>query len=105
MTDAHREEAETGKYALWVYIKNWIADYLKSTDLNLDGSKNLGVNVITFTEETPDAATKNNPSYSMSYDGNGRLQYLNLTFDATTWRKTFTYTSGRLTGISTWVEQ
>lgn len=105
MTDVQREESETGKYALWVYVKNWIADYLKSTDLNLDGSKNVGVNVITTTEEEPDAATKNNGSYSLSYDGGGRLQYLNLAFGGSTWRKTFSYTSGRLTGVSTWAKQ
>lgn len=45
MTDVAREESETGKFSKWVHIKNWISDYLKSTELNIDGSKNIGVNV------------------------------------------------------------
>jgi|LGVF01.1.fsa_nt_gb hypothetical protein len=127
MTDAHREESETGKYSLWVHVKNWITDYLKSTDLNLDGNKNVGVsvkdgclvdtelnldgnknvgvNVKSITEEDPDAATKNNPDYSFAYDVNGRLQYIYWGDGVNAWRKTLTYSSGVLQYISEWVKQ
>lgn len=105
MTDVEREESEVGKFSTWVHIKNWISDYLKSTDLNIDGGGNVGVNVYSFTEEEPDAATKNNGVYSFAYDINGRLQYIYLSFHAATWGKTLTYTSDRLSGISAWVRQ
>ncbi len=105
MTDAHREESEDGKYSLWVYVKNWITDYLKSTDLNLDESKNLGVNVKTITEEDPDAATKKNPCYYFAWDGDGRLQYIYYGDGIDVWEKTLEYNAGKLSSISTWVKQ
>jgi hypothetical protein len=105
MTDVAREESETGKFSEWVHVKNWISDYFKTSDIDIDGNKYVGVNDKTITEEDPDAVTKNNGSYVFAYDGDGRLQYINLTFNATTWRKTLTYTSGRLSGLSVWVKQ
>lgn len=78
-----KEESESGKYSLWVHVKNGI----------------------TITDEDPDATAKNNGVYTFSYDGDGRLQCINITFNATTWRKTLSYTTGRLTGISAWVKQ
>jgi len=105
MTDVEREEEESGKFSRWVHVKNWISNYLKPTDLNIDGSKNVGVNVISITEEDPDAATKNNPIYSFAYDGNGRLQYIYLEITPTIWKRTLSYTSGRLVYITAWVEQ
>jgi len=103
MADAQREESEAGKFSLWVYVKNWVSDYLKTTDLNLDGSGNAGVNVKTIQEEIPTSTSKNNPSYSFSYDGDGRLQYIYQTIGLTQWRKTITYTSGRISSIGSWI--
>lgn len=80
MTDVEREESEAGRFSQWVHIKG-------------------------ISEEDPDAATKNNGVYTLSYNGDGQLQYLDITIGATTWRKTLSYTSGRLTGISGWVKQ
>lgn len=45
MTDVEREESETGKFSMWVYIKNWISDYLKSTDIDIDDNKYVSTNV------------------------------------------------------------
>jgi len=147
MTDTQRQESETGKFSQWVYVKNWVSDYLKATDLNIDGSKNAGVNVQNLPDDYPDAITqshlsnifselykkldtndlnqdgnknvgvnimhiieeiptstsKNNPSYSFSYDGDGRLQYIYQTIGLTQWRKTITYTSGRISSIGSWI--
>lgn len=48
--------------------------------------------------------TYNNPSLVYSYDGNGRLQYIDMTIGAVTWRKTLAYDgSGRLDTESVWV--
>lgn len=78
-----KEESESGKYSLWVHVKNGI----------------------TITDEDPDATAKNNPSYTYSYNGDGRLQYIDMSFGSDTWRKTLAYTSGRLTNVSAWVLQ
>jgi hypothetical protein len=148
MTDAAREESETGKFSIWVYVKNWITDYFKASDididvnkyvstnvknlpvdfpssdntfllgelydelgqkletaqLNIDGSKNVGVNVKTITEELPDAATKNNGRYILHYDGDGLLETIDIVIGGQEWRKILSYTTGRLTGISAWSE-
>lgn len=61
-------------------------------------------NAAKIQDTDPDASERNNPSYALSYDGNGRLQYIDMTTGGTTWRKTITYTSGRLSSISVWVE-
>lgn len=45
MSGVEFEESETGKFSYWVHLKNWIADYLKPTDLDIDGNKYLSVNV------------------------------------------------------------
>jgi len=146
MTDAQREESETSKFSLWVHVKNWISDYLKATELNIDGSKNVGVNVQnlpadypdstvstklstlltelqqkleatelnidgsknvgvnvkTIQEEIPTAATKNNPAYSLLYNVDGRLQHIDQTIGGVTYRKTITYTSGRISAMGEW---
>jgi len=147
MTDTQREESETGKFSLWVHVKNWVSDYLKTTDLNIDGSKNagvnvqnlpadypdatvstklstlltelqqkletndlnqdandnIGVNIMHIIEEIPTSTSKNNPSYSLLYNGDGRLQYIDQTIGLDQWRKTITYSSGRINNISRWV--
>lgn len=41
----------------------------------------------------------------LAYNGNNTLNYIEVTDGVTTWRQTFGYTSGKLTSISTWVEQ
>ena len=126
MTNAQREESEAGKFSLWVHVKNWVSDYLKATDididgnkyvsvnvksgaliasdLNIDGSKNVGINVKTITEEDPDAATKNNGCYSFEYYVNGQLKYIFIYLSTGTWRKALTYSSDRLTNITDWVK-
>ena len=103
MTDVEREESETGKFSKWVHIKNWISDYFKPSDIDIDVNKYVGVNVKTLTEEDPDADTKNNPSYSFTYDGNDRLQYIYTVVHGTTWFKTLTYTADGLATVSKWV--
>ena len=56
-------------------------------------------------EETPPTDfTKNNPSITIAYSGDD-IDYIEKTIDGVTYRKTFTYTGGNLTGISEWVEQ
>jgi len=55
MTDVEREESESGKFSLWVHLKNWVSDYLKPADLNRDGNKNVGVNVQNQPSDYPSA--------------------------------------------------
>lgn len=45
-----------------------------------------------------------NPSIVLTYDASGNLTQLDKTINGTTYRKTFTWDTGRLTGISTWSE-
>lgn len=45
MTDAAREESETGRFSTWVHIKNWISDYFKASDIHIDGNKYVSTNV------------------------------------------------------------
>jgi len=46
----------------------------------------------------------NNPSITLSYDGNGNLQYIDEIINTVTYRTTLTYTSGTLTAVSSAVE-
>ena len=39
---------------------------------------------------------------ALTYDGSGNLTQLDKTIGAVTYRKTFTWDTGRLTAISTW---
>jgi YD repeat-containing protein len=47
-------------------------------------------------------AIQGNPSMTLTYDGSGNLTTLTKTIDATTYTKTFTWDTGRLTEISEW---
>ena len=77
MTDVEREESETGKFSKWVHVKNNPADYpstgtedglqnidnklnnkLNTSDLNIDGSKNVGVNVQNNPADYPSTGTE-----------------------------------------------
>lgn len=60
MTDAQREETETGKFSLWVHVKNWISDYLKATDIDIDGNKYISTNVKNLPTNYPDSAANAN---------------------------------------------
>jgi hypothetical protein len=49
---------------------------------------------------------------TLAYNGDGTVNYIQVTvpgipgaYDAAVYRQTFTYTSGKITGISTWVRQ
>jgi len=58
MTDVEREESESGKFSRWVHIKNWISDYLKTSDIDVDGNKYVSTNVKNFPADYPDAAVE-----------------------------------------------
>ena len=54
----------------------------------------------------PTSPTKNNPSTVLSYNAQGKLQYLDKTINGVVYRKTFTYDgSNVLIGISAAVQQ
>jgi hypothetical protein len=55
MTDAAREESETGKFSIWVYVKNWITDYFKASDIDIDVNKYVSTNVKNFPADYPDS--------------------------------------------------
>ena len=42
---------------------------------------------------------------TLSYNGDGTVNYIDVTTSDGTYRQTFTYTSGKVTGISLWVKQ
>lgn len=42
---------------------------------------------------------------TLVYNGDGTLNYVEATSGTDTWRQTYTYTAGKLTGISGWVKQ
>jgi len=60
MTDTQREESEAGKFSLWVHVKNWISDYLKATDIDIDGNKYISTNVKNLPTNYPDSAANVN---------------------------------------------
>lgn len=39
------------------------------------------------------------------YNADGTLNYIQVTQGVNTWRQTYTYTGGKITGISAWVKQ
>lgn len=41
----------------------------------------------------------------LSYNGDGTLAYIEVVASGNTYRQSYTYTSGKLTGISVWVKQ
>lgn len=41
----------------------------------------------------------------LSYNPDGTLNYIQVVYQGKTYRQTYTYTSGNLTGISRWVKQ
>lgn len=43
-----------------------------------------------------------NGSFALSYDGDGNLTTMDKVISGVTYRKTFTWTAGKLTAISTW---
>lgn len=42
---------------------------------------------------------------TFNYNGDGTLNYIQVTSGINTYRQTFTYTTGALTGLSNWVKQ
>lgn len=42
---------------------------------------------------------------AFAYNGDGTLNYVEATDGTNTWRQTFSYTAGVLTGVSGWVKQ
>lgn len=42
---------------------------------------------------------------TLNYNGDGSLNYVETVVQGETFRQTFTYTSGVVTGISAWVKQ
>ena len=42
---------------------------------------------------------------SYAYNGDGTLNYVQATWEGVTYRQTYTYTAGKLVGISRWVKQ
>ena len=52
----------------------------------------------------PTDAGKNNPSTVLSYDGSGNLQYIDETIGVDVYRTTFTFTGGKITGVSSTVK-
>lgn len=65
----------------------------------------MDVSVKEIYEHKPTHTSKTNPSYAYSYDANYNLQYIDMTIGSDTYRKTLTYTDGRLTAESAWVKQ
>ena len=53
-------------------------------------------------ETAPDDASKNNPSMTLSYDGEDQLTTIVMTIGVDTYTRTLTWTSNNLTAISTW---
>jgi hypothetical protein len=43
--------------------------------------------------------------WALTYNGDGTLNYVEVTDGVTTWRQTYGYTAGAVTSISAWVEQ
>lgn len=42
---------------------------------------------------------------TLSYNGDQTLAYVQVSDGVSTWRQSYTYTNGALTGISAWVRQ
>lgn len=42
---------------------------------------------------------------TLTYNGDGTVNTITATWNGNTWIRTFTYTSGKVTGISAWVKQ
>lgn len=42
---------------------------------------------------------------SYTYNADGTINYATVSHDGKTWRKTYTYSSGRVTAVSGWVLQ
>lgn len=39
------------------------------------------------------------------YNADGTINYIDATDGTSTWRQTYTWTAGKLTGVSAWVKQ
>lgn len=70
-------------------------------DALIDSSRHLQVDILTLSEAVPTDATKNNPSFALTYTS-GDLTQINMTIGVVVYRKTLTYTGGDLTSISAW---
>ena len=55
-------------------------------------------------EVSPTDPTKTNPSTVLSYDGSGNLQCIDETIGVDVYRTTFTFTGGKITGVSSTVK-
>lgn len=40
-----------------------------------------------------------------AYNGDGTMNYIQVAWDGATYRQTFTYSAGAVTGVSAWVKQ
>lgn len=57
---------------------------------------------------TPDQQTQQHierMAQTLAYNADGSINYIQASDGSTTWRQTFSYTAGQLTGISAWVKQ
>jgi len=62
-----------------------------------------GTQVSKIKQTVPTDTLNNNASYSVAYNGDNTINYITKTIGTTNYRKTFTYSSGSLVGISSWV--
>lgn len=61
----------------------------------------LTINTVTSVAERP-TDIQGNASLTLAYDGSGNLSTLTKTIGSVSYIKTFTWTGGNLTNISTW---
>lgn len=45
-----------------------------------------------------------NPSFAFTYNGDGTMATQTMTFSGVSYRRTYSYTSSRLTGVTKWVK-
>lgn len=68
----------------------------------VDSAGHQQVDVLTVQDAVPTDSTKNNPSSSITYDDSDQPTTIDMTIGATTYRRTLTWTDGKMTGISAW---
>lgn len=74
-----------------------------------DGYKRAGsdapfpVSAGAILDDTGAAIVPDNYAQTLTYNGDGTVNTVSFTDGTNTWTQTFTYTAGKVTGISTWV--
>ena len=53
-------------------------------------------------ETVPTDASKNNPSFALTYDGSNQPTLIAMTIGGVTYNRTLTWTSGNLTAMTAW---